>query len=165
MATNMITYTKHAVCESSKIKATTCGHIFNVEAHKDLDNGSVVKLGDYLRAEVYKALEPTASDAVVLVLTTPLIYEEYTTKMQHEYNFYNAMGDIMRCYELVPRDIFSVSVEGIEGTPAVGKFIVANGTKLAVADSDAGNAFAGRIIEKAANGAYRIEVLRNEATA
>jgi len=165
MATNMITYTKHAVCESSKIKATTCGHIFNVEAHKDLDNGSVVKLGEYLRAEVYEALEPAASDAVVLVLTVPLIYEEYTTKMQHEYNFYNAEGDIMRCYELVPRDIFSISVEGIEGTPEVGKFIVANGTKLAVADSDDGNAFTGRIVEKASNGAYRIEVLRNEATA
>ena len=165
MATNMITYTKHAVCESSKIKATVAGHIFNVEAHKDLDNGSVVKLGEYLRSEVYEAAEPTANDEVVLVLTTPLIYEEYNSKMGAAYNFYNAKGDIMRCYELVARDVFAVSAEGIAGTPEIGKYIVANGTKLTVADAEGSNAFVGKIIEKGANGVYRIEVLRNKATA
>ena len=41
MATNFISFTKHAVAGSSKLKATTAGHIYNIKIEEDLDNGSL----------------------------------------------------------------------------------------------------------------------------
>ena len=32
----------HAVCESSRLKATTVGHIYDLKCHKALDNGAIV---------------------------------------------------------------------------------------------------------------------------
>lgn len=138
MATNFITYTKHAVAGSSRIKATICGHIFNIQATDDIDNGCIVGKGDYVAPEYYKEIAATAFEGKIidkaangnwyvevtkaenayLVLSVPLIYEEYTRKMQEEANFYNAKGDLMRCYELVPGDVFELSEEGFTGTPA-----------------------------------------------
>jgi len=56
-----------------------------------------------------------------------MIYEEYTTQCQHESNFYNAQGDIMRCMELLKYDRFEVSAEAISGE-------VAKGAKVSVAN-------------------------------
>ena len=52
---DFITFTKHACAGSSKLKATTAGHIYNILIEQDLDNGSVVAKGDYVKPEVYKA--------------------------------------------------------------------------------------------------------------
>lgn len=141
--TNMIQYTKHAVCGSSKLKATTAGHIYNIKIEQDLDNGSVVAKGDYVAPEYYKAKDSTGFAGVILdkaangnwyievtdpgdallLLQVPMIYEEYTTRMQHESNFYNASGDIVRAYELYEGDIFELSAEGFNGTPEKGKSV------------------------------------------
>lgn len=141
--TNMIQYTKHAVCGSSKLKATTAGHIYNIKIEQDLDNGSVVAKGDYVAPEYYKAKDSTGFAGVILdkaangnwyievtdpgdallLLQVPMIYEEYTTRMQHESNFYNASGDIVRAYELYAGDIFELSAEGFNGTPEKGKSV------------------------------------------
>ena len=118
MATSFINFsTKHAVAESTKLKATQIGNIWNIEAKADIDNGTIVKKGAYLRPEVYaedtattfagKIIEKAANggfrvevtaigEGEGLVLSVPLIYEEYTTRMQEESNFYNAKGDILR---------------------------------------------------------------------
>ncbi len=138
MATNFINFgTKHAVAGSSKLKATTAGHIYNILIEEDMDNGSIVAKGDYVKPEVYKAKDSTGFAGVildkaangnwyvevtepgdaVLLLNVPLIYEEYTTAMQHESNFYNASGDIVRGYELYVGDIFELSAEGFSGEP------------------------------------------------
>ena len=112
MATSFIDFsTKHAVAESTKLKATQIGNIWNIEAKEDIDNGTIVKKGKYLRPEVYqedtattfagKIIEKAANggfrvevtaigEGEGLVLSVPLIYEEYTTKMQEESNFFNA---------------------------------------------------------------------------
>lgn len=63
-----------------------------------------------------------------------MIYEEYTTAMQHESNFYNANGDIVRGYELYKGDIFELSKEGFEGTPEKGKSVTINSKKVKVED-------------------------------
>lgn len=135
MATKFINFVKHAVAGSSKLKATTAGHIYNIKIDTDLDNGSIVAKGDYVAPEVYKAKDSTGFAGVILdkaangnwyvevtepgdallLLNPPLIYEEYTTAMQHESNFYNAAGDIVRAYELYAGDIFELSAEGIDG--------------------------------------------------
>lgn len=147
--------TKHTVAESSKLLATIGGkHIYNIKIAQDMDNGTIVAKGDYVEPEVYAAKASTgfagtiigqagngnylvevadAADAVLL-LNVPLIYEEYTSVMQAEYNFYNADGDIVRGYELANGDIFALSAEGFVGTPEVGKAVTVDVTyKLAVA--------------------------------
>ena len=153
MATNFLDFSKkHAVCGSSKLKATTAGHIYNILIEEDLDNGSVVAKGDYVKPEVYKAKDSTgfagkivdvASNGnfyvevenpgdAVLLLQVPMIHEEYTTAMQHESNFYNANGDIVRGYELHKGDIFELSKEGFEGDPQKGKSVTINAKKVKV---------------------------------
>ena len=153
MATNFINMsTKHAVAGSSKLKATTAGHIYNILIEQDMDNGSVVAKGDYVKPEVYKAkastgfaglivdvaangnfyVEVTDPGDAVLLLNVPLIYEEYTTAMQHESNFYNANGDIVRGYELYKNDIFELSKEGFDGTPEKGKSVTIENYKVKV---------------------------------
>ena len=156
MATSFINFdTKHAVAESTKLKATQIGNIWNIEASKDIDNGAIVKKGNYLRPEVYaedvaatfagKIIEKAANGAYRvevtaigegegLVLSVPLIYEEYTTRMQEESNFYNAKGDILRVYELYVGDVFTLSVDGFDGTPEVGKTVSVDAKKVKVSE-------------------------------
>ena len=54
--------------------------------------------------------------------------------MQHESNFYNANGDIVRAYELYKGDVFELSKEGFTGTPAKGKTVTIENKKVKVAD-------------------------------
>ena len=145
--------TKHAVAGSTRIKATLCGHIYNVRATDDIDNGCIIKRGDYVAPEYYNEaaasntfagkiidqaangnwyVEVTASDEDLLVLTVPVIYYDYNSRMAHESNFYNAAGDLMRCYELVPGDVFELSAEGFSGTPAKGKTVSVSNKKVTV---------------------------------
>lgn len=143
MATSFLNFEKkYAVAGSSKLKATTAGHIFNIlVADEVLENGAIIGKGDYVKPEVYnQAAAPTEFAAKVielaangnyyvevtepagalLVLQVPMIYEEYTTRMQHESNFFNVKDDIVRSYELYKHDIFELSKEGFTGEIAVG---------------------------------------------
>lgn len=153
MATGFLDFSKkHAVAGSSKLKATTAGHIYNIKIEADLDNGSIVAKGEYVEPEVYKAKDSTGFSGVIvdqaangnwyvevtdpgdalLLLQVPMIYEEYTTRMQHESNFYNANGDIVRAYELYKGDVFELSAEGFDGTPEKGKTVTVASKKLQV---------------------------------
>ena len=145
----------HAVAGSTKLKATTAGHIYNIEAAADIDNGAIVGKGEFLRPEVYAeaAASATFAGKIIgqaangnwyvevtacaagdcLVLTTPLIYEAYATENQDEANFYNAKGDILRCYELCVGDVFELSTVGFTGTPVVGKAVSVASKKIKVA--------------------------------
>ena len=156
MATSFINFdTKHAVAESTKLKATQIGNIWNIEAKDAIDNGRIVKKGKYLRPEVYqedtattfagKIIEKAANGAYRvevtaigegegLVLSVPLIYEEYTTKMQEESNFFNAKGDILRVYELYVGDVFTLSADGFDGVPEVNKTVSVSDKKVKVGE-------------------------------
>ena len=156
MATSFINFsTKHAVAESTKLKATIVGNIWNIKATNDIDNGCIVKRGDYVAPEYYaeaaateftgKIIEKAANgkfrvevtavgELEGLVLSVPLIYEEYTTRMQEESNFYNAKGDLLRVYQLYVGDVFTLSAEGFDGTPEVGKTVSVVSKKVKVAN-------------------------------
>lgn len=158
MATNFMNFVKHAVAGSSKLKATTAGHIYNILIEEDIDNGTLVARGDYVKPEVYKAKASTGFKGVIvdkaangnfyvevvepgdalLLLQVPLIYEEYTTRMQHESNFFNANGDIVRAYELYVGDIFELSAEGFVGTPVKGTEVTVDTTKKLKVSEGAG---------------------------
>ena len=156
MATSFINFdNKHAVAESTNLKATIVGNIWNIKATNDIDNGCIVKRGDYVAPEYYaeaaateftgKIIEKAANgnfrvevtavgELEGLVLSVPLIYEEYTTRMQEESNFYNAKGDFLRVYQLYVGDVFTLSAEGFDGTPEVGKTVSVVSKKVKVAD-------------------------------
>lgn len=142
----------HAVAGSSKLKATVCGHIYNIVAAANIDNGCIVGKGDWVKMETYaEAAAGTFSGKIVekaangnwyvevvsatnayLVLSVPVTYLETPREFAHEKYFYNAKDDIMRCYELVPGDIFELSAEGFDGTPVKGKSVSVASKKVKV---------------------------------
>lgn len=153
MATNFFNFSKHAVAGSSKLKATVAGNIYSVKIDEDLDNGSILAKDAWLAPEYYSAKDSTGFAGVIveqaangnwyvevtepgnalLVLQVPMIYEEYTTQCQHESNFYNEAGDIVRCYELVKGDIFELSAEGFNGDPVKGATVSVTNKQVTVA--------------------------------
>ena len=136
---------KHVVAESSLLKATGTGHIYSLKCHDNLDNGSIVCVGDWVEAQVFNSKEFAAGERPILILTPPIGYNSDRKEYQNECYFYNAKGEIARGYELNDGDIFTVSEEAFDGTPEVGKFIDA---AYAVAESAGENGFVGEIVEK-----------------
>lgn len=151
---NFMAFTKHAVAGSSRLLATNGGaHIYSVKIDEDLDNGSILAKDAWLAPEYYSAkdskgfagviveqaangnwyVEVTEPGDALLVLQVPMIYEEYTTQCQHESNFYNEAGDIVRCYELVKGDIFELSAEGFNGDPVKGATVSVTNKQVTVA--------------------------------
>lgn len=137
--------TKRCVAESSLLKATEVGHIYSLKCHEDLDNGSIVSVGNWVSAQVFESKEYVAGEQPVLILTPPLGYNSDRKDYQNECYFYNAAGEIARGYELHAGDIFTVSEVIFDGTPAVGKYIGAN---YAVVDTAPASGLVGEIVEK-----------------
>lgn len=170
MATNIMkSYENHGIVELSKIKATQCGHIYSLRAPQDIDNGSMVAIGEYEKGDVWKAAVPKKTDKVALVTTSVVIYEDYTKKCQEEGRFYNAKGDVMRCHEIVDTDEYAISAEAFaEGAdPKKGAYVVVDGTgfkptTVTDAPSKTEYGFIGQIFDIATNGHYRISVKQNK---
>lgn len=170
MASNFSNYqpVKHGVAESTLLKATKVGHHYNVVADVDVDNGSVCRLGAYQKADLFKAEVPAVGNKIVLILTPVKIYEEYTTRMQEESNFYNAAQEAARAYEIQDTDRFTLSAECFseDAVPEVGKYVVVDGTgyKLTTVDDEPDMTtygFVGHIYAIANNGNFRIFVDKN----
>ena len=134
----------HVVAESSRLKATTAGHIYDLEMIEDTDNGTIVALGAHVEGQVYKAKAYADGDKPYFILTPPLAYNGKKAWSDEKY-FYNAKGEIARAYELHVDDIFTVSDDAFTGTAAVGKFVNAAYT---VADAAPEAGFVGEIIEE-----------------
>ena len=149
--------TVHAVCESSKLKATTAGHIYDLKCHKALDNGAIVGVGTYVEGQVFNAKDYAEGDIACLVLTAPFAYNGNKYQSEEKF-FYNEAGEVARAYQLHVGDIYTISAAGLKGTPAKGAYIDATNT---ASESAGSNGFVGEIIEEVAysNGAaYRILV-------
>ena len=147
----------HAVCESSRLKATTAGHIYDLKAHKDLDNGAIVGVGAHVEGQVFETKDYAAGDIACLILTPPFAYNGNKYQSEEKF-FYNAKDELARAYELHVGDIYTISAAGLTGTPAVGAYIDATNKASEAAGS---TGFVGKIIEEVAysNGnAYRILV-------
>ena len=139
--------TAHIVAESSRLKATTAGHIYDLEMIEDTDNGSIVAIGALsdLGVQVFKAKAYAAGEKPYLVLTPPLAYNGKKAWSDEKY-FYNAQGEVARAYELHVGDIYTVSADAFTGSPAVGKYVDSTYT---VADATTNiHGFVGEIIEE-----------------
>jgi hypothetical protein len=147
----------HAVCESSRLKATTAGHIYDLKCHQALDNGAIVGVGAHVEGQVFNSKDYAAGDIACLILTPPFAYNGNKYQSEEKF-FYNEKDEIARAYELHVGDIYTISAAGLKGTPAKGAFINATNT---VSESAGSTGFVGEIIEEVAyrNGnAYRILV-------
>ena len=136
--------TAHVVAESSRLKATTTGHIYDLEMIEDTDNGTIIAVGAHVEGQVFKAKTYAAGDTPYLVLTPPLAYNGKKAWSDEKY-FYNARGEIARAYELHKDDIFTVSADAFTGSPEVGKYVDATYT---VKESAPATGFVGEIIEE-----------------
>ena len=166
--------TKHVVAESTNLIGTTYGrHIFNILANADIDNGKFVNLDDmeWTANEYFTMVEPTATSRVGLILSVPVGADATPLAATYESNFYNGEGEIMRVYDLIRGDKFTISENGI--TPnngadiAVGDYVIVNGYDLTDAGTTApnGKTFVGQILEKInrRNGVfYKIVVRAND---
>ena len=140
---DLVKGSEHIVAESSRLKATTAGHIYDLEMIENTDNGKIVAIGAHVEGQVYKAKAYAAGEKPYLVLTPPLAYNGKKSWSDEKY-FYNAKGEIARAYELNVDDIFTVSANAFTGTVAVGKFIDATYT---IKDNKPETGFVGEIIE------------------
>ena len=155
---DLVTGKEHVVAESSRLKATGAGHIYDLEMIKDTDNGTIVALGAHVEGQVYKAKDYAAGNKPYFVLTSPLAYNGKKVWSDEKY-FYNAEGEIARAYELYVDDIFTISKNAFKGEPAVGKFVDAAYT---VAEEAGSTGFVGEIIEEVIytnSVSYRIRVV------
>lgn len=148
----------HVVAESSRLKATTAGHIYDLKMAKDTDNGTIVAVGAHVEGQVYAAKDYAVGDKPYLVLTSPLAYNGKKAWSDEKY-FYNAKDEIARAYELHVDDIYTVSKEAFKGEPAEGKYVDATYTVAAEAGS---TGFVGEIVEEVNytnSVSYRIRVV------
>ncbi|MCD8377878.1 MAG: hypothetical protein LUB59_03725 [Candidatus Gastranaerophilales bacterium] len=155
---------QHIVCESSLLKATSCGHILSMIAHKDMDNGTIVTRGDWVEDQVFNSADYSDGDKPYLVLTTPIAYNSDRTLYQDECYFYNAEGEVMRCYELVVDDIFTVSEEAITALadePVAGNYVTVSDGLYVESEAEGSGGLSCQILEKVAYtnyNAYRLHV-------
>lgn len=162
---------KHIIAESTALQATRdARHIFNVKASADIDNGRLVNLDDmkYVENEYWTMVTPVSTKRVGLILSVPIGPDETPKKATYESNFYNGENEIMRVYDLMAGDRFTVSANGIDGDDAVevGAYVVADdyNLKAQAAEPAASVAFVGEIIEKInrTNGVfYKVFVRKN----
>lgn len=134
----------HVVAESSRLKATTAGHIYDLKMVEDTDNGTIVAIGEHVEGQVFKAKTFANGDKPYFILTSPLAYNGKKAWSDEKY-FYNAKNEIARAYELYVDDIFTVSKDAFSGVPAVGKYVDAT---YAVTDEAPATGFVGEIIEE-----------------
>lgn len=137
--------TPHVVAESSRLKATISGHIYDLKMTENTDNGTIVGIGEFVEEQVFKAKTYVAGDTPYLVLTPPLAYNGKKAWSDEKY-FYNAQGEIARAYELHKDDIFTVSADAFTGSPAVGKYVDSTYTVAEATTNIHG--FVGEIIEE-----------------
>ena len=148
---------KHIVCESTNLAATNYArHIYNVKAGANIDNGKLVNLDDaaWVENEYYTMVAPTAASRCGLIISVPIGYDESPAKVTQPCYFYNAKDEIMRVYDLIRGDKFTISANGItaddeEAGPQVGNWVVADGYDIVEVDAKpSGKTFWGEIVEK-----------------
>lgn len=145
---------KHMVAFPSKVaSASGSPHQWDILLEANTDNGVLVTLGAYVSHFNYKVgtapanfegkileqgangnwyIQVVDADDALLLYNSPVSpYNERI--LREESAFYNANGDVVRGYELIKNDIFEISAEGFNGTPAAGATVSFASGKYVVA--------------------------------
>ena len=146
----------HVVSFPSKIASAMgqFGHVYNIVTTADVDNGALCGRGDYVSFDQYEQaavangfagrineqaadgswyIEVTAlpDDEVLYMYNAPVSeYEE--RELQDESLFYNKSGDVVQGMTLRVGDVFSVSENGITGTPAANTAVTYSAGKYVI---------------------------------
>ena len=147
--------------------------VSNKEVAAEIENGNVVDISaglltdgaqtpTIISREEYKAVVPTASSAKknILLVANPEL--DRTKKYNALDEFINKAGMPVRGYYLHENDIFSVTDEALDGTPAVGSIVeLQAGTKLkVVASATNGSTTIGKIIQIETVGSKKFNVIQ-----
>lgn len=113
-----------------------------------IQNGQVVAIGALASGEreVHLAATPAATTTYYGITCTPeLMYDE---KKQLD-EFENAAGAVARVFIPQKGDVFSITAEGFDATPTVGKIVelAADTTLKVVASGTSGSTVVGKVIE------------------
>lgn len=145
----------HVMVNLDKIAALQNGNIESVVHTVDMDNGSLINLGgiaDPSNPELKQVVVPstaTLGSEEVLLVHSPEVQGNMYLPGTELKDFYNPANKPARALHLTVGDIFTITSDGVDGTPAVGKYIIPqNGSlKPIVADDLSGNTrFAAKII-------------------
>lgn len=138
----------------TKVLSSRVGHNVNIILEEDSPNGAVVGVGAYESFDQYREtaapsgyeamIIDTAADGNFYVQVTKvdvnapaiLIYdvpEVSDTKIATAENFYNKAGKTVHGLVLTTLDVYELSAELFDGTPAVGKKVTISGRKHVVA--------------------------------
>ena len=133
-------FTHNEAFPSRLLAANGGGHIFDIELTADHDNGELVGRGDYIKLGTYKEttapvfagkiveqaangnwyVEVTAATEALWILMPEITPYDTIPQTQNPKAWVNKEGDVVKGYSLVKGDIFEMSTEGFQGTPAVG---------------------------------------------
>ena len=137
----------------TKVLSSRVGHNVNIILEEDSPNGAIVGVGAYESFDQYREADApatyegmiidTAADGNFYVqvtkvdVNTPavLIYdvpEVSDTKIATANNFYNKAGKTVHGLVLTTLDVYELSAELFDGTPAVGKKVTISGRKHVV---------------------------------
>lgn len=167
----------HGMFESSRIKATNCGHLYDAIVRDEsdveipVDNGVCIKMGDWTHdgLQTRYATVAAVGDQVAVTGSPAIVKDAFTRLQEAEFNFYHEAGVVAKAYELVKEDIFAVAkYQFVSGDPVVGAYVTVdgNGAYVATAEEPAETyGFIGRVHSIASNDFYpmiRIEVIKNE---
>jgi len=126
-----------------------------------IQNGNVVLIGDLITGEreIFDGTTPAATTALkdIVLVTTPEVMADERKKNLSD--FINEAGADCTGDRLYSGDIFSITAEGFDGTPAVDKIVeLKAGTKFNAVDTlTVGSTKVGKIIDFV-NGKYAIKV-------
>ena len=174
---DLVTPDLHGMWESSRVKASIVGHLYDAivrdDADKEIevDNGVGIKVGNFTGdgLQTRYATIAAAGDKIAVTGSPAIVKDAFTKQQEAEYHFYHKEGVVAKAYELVEEDIFAVAeYQFTSGTPTVGAFVTVDGNGAWAAtdvDPTATNGFVGKVHSIAANEFYkmvRIEVIQNK---
>lgn len=137
----------------TKVLSSRVGHNVNIVLGEDSPNGAIVGVGDYVSFDQYaEAAAPANYEAKIIDIAADgnfyvqvtkvdvnapavLIYdvpEVSDTKIATANNFYNKAGKTVHGLVLTTLDVYELSAELFDGTPAVGKKVTITGRKHVV---------------------------------
>lgn len=176
---DMVELDKHGMFESSRLKATDVGALFDAIVRDDddkeipVDNGVAVKIGEYTGdgLQTRYATIAKAGDKIAVTGNPAIVKDAFTKAQEAEYNYFVPAGKPVKTYEVLGEDyeIFAVAqYQFTSGTPTVGAYVTVDGNGAWAAtdvDPSATNGFVGKVHSIASNQFYpmvRIQVLQNK---
>lgn len=175
---NEVTADKHGMFESSRLKASISGNLYDAivrdtdDAEIDVDNGVALKMGEYTGdgLQTRYATIAGAGDEIAVTGNPANVKDAFTKFQAAEFNYYVKAGTPVKTYEVVDEDIFAVAkYQFTSGDPVVGAYVTVDGnggwTATAKEPSADTYGFIGKVHSIAMNDYYqmiRILTIQNE---